>query len=486
MSRRAAPALVPNRAVLGAFTDARLMGRTFGGPSFRLWRALLAAMLGLACPDDTDPREVLPLLARQTWPTSPCREAWIVAGRRSGKTLVLSGLLVALAALRDHRRALAPGERAVAMLLAPDRRQARIALRFCRGLLEQSPMLAALVEASTAEAIHLTNRNSLEVHTASFRSTRGYSVAAVLCDELSFWRSEETASNPDTEIINAIRPALVTLPGALLVGASSPHSRRGILWQEYRRSRSASADPDVVVAQAPSRVLNPTIPQAVIDRALADDPARAGAEWEASFRADLEDFLTQEIVDGCTVEGRRELMPIAGQHCVGFTDPSGGASDSMTLAIAHQERSGRVVLDLVAERKAPFSPDQVTQEFAALLKRYGCTSVQGDRYGGEWPAERFRAHGISYRPADAPKSDLYLEALPLFTSGQAELLDHPRLRGQLLGLERRALRGGRTSVDHAPGQHDDVANAVCGALVKAARREQVKVGTMDVRDLPVW
>lgn len=145
------------------------------------------------------------------------------------------------------------------MLLAPDRKQARIALRFCRGLLEQSPMLAALVEASTAEAVHLTNRNSLEVHTASFRSTRGYSVAAVLCDELSFWRSEETSANPDQEIVSAIRPALVTLPGAVLIGASSPHRRRGVLWTEYKRSRSASADPDVLVAQASSRTLNPTI-----------------------------------------------------------------------------------------------------------------------------------------------------------------------------------------------------------------------------------
>ena len=33
-----------------------------------------------------------------------------------------------------------------------------------------------------------------------------------------------------------------------------------------------------------------------------------------------------------------------------------------------------------------------------------------------------------------------------------------------LGLERRTSRGGRDSVDHSPGGHDDVANAAAGAI----------------------
>jgi hypothetical protein len=34
---------------------------------------------------------------------------------------------------------------------------------------------------------------------------------------------------------------------------------------------------------------------------------------------------------------------------------------------------------------------------------------------------------------------------------------------QLCGRERRTARGGRDSIDHAPGGHDDLANAVAGA-----------------------
>lgn len=48
-----------------------------------------------------------------------------------------------------------------------------------------------------------------------------------------------------------------------------------------------------------------------------------------------------------------------------------------------------------------------------------------------------------------------------------ELLDNARLISQLIGLERRTARGGRDSIDHASGMHDDLANAVAGAIVTA-------------------
>jgi hypothetical protein len=55
----------------------------------------------------------------------------------------------------------------------------------------------------------------------------------------------------------------------------------------------------------------------------------------------------------------------------------------------------------------------------------------------------------------------------LLNSGRTELLDLPRLGTQLVGLERRTARSGKDSIDHAPGAHDDIANAVSGALLQA-------------------
>ena len=46
---------------------------------------------------------------------------------------------------------------------------------------------------------------------------------------------------------------------------------------------------------------------------------------------------------------------------------------------------------------------------------------------------------------------------------------------QLCGLERRTARGGRDSIDHAPGGHDDLANAVAGAAALALGHQGVVV-----------
>ena len=73
--------------------------------------------------------------------------------------------------------------------------------------------------------------------------------------------------------------------------------------------------------------------------------------------------------------------------------------------------------------------------------------------------------------SEKTRSDIYLALLPAMNSGTIRLLDHDRLRAQLLGLERRTSRNGKDSVDHGPGprRHDDVSNSAAGALVLAAR-----------------
>jgi hypothetical protein len=83
-----------------------------------------------------------------------------------------------------------------------------------------------------AEAIVLNNGVVIEIHTASFRVTRGYTFAAVLADETAFWRDENSA-NPDVEIFRALRPGMSSIPGAILLNASSPDRRAGLLWTSW-------------------------------------------------------------------------------------------------------------------------------------------------------------------------------------------------------------------------------------------------------------
>ena len=137
-----------------------------------------------------------------------------------------------------------------------------------------------------AESFDLSNRVTVEIHTASYKSTRGYTLAAAICDEVAFW-PQENSTKPDAEILAALRPGLASIPGSILICASSPHSRRGELWNAYRRYYRKDGAP-VLVWQAPTRVINPSIRQRTIDEAYEVDPSRAAAEYGAQFRTDVE------------------------------------------------------------------------------------------------------------------------------------------------------------------------------------------------------
>jgi hypothetical protein len=339
-------------------------------------------------------------------------------------------------------------------------------------MLNDVPMLARMVLREDRETIDLIHSVSIEVHAASFKSTRGYTVIAALLDEIAYWPTDD-AAEPDQEIISAIRPAMATIPNSMLLCASSPYARKGALFEAYRRHHAQDHDP-VLVWHADTRTMNPTVDQQIIDAALTEDHARASADYLAIFRQDVETFVSREVIEACTVPGRHELPPIPGIRYVAFVDPSGGSSDSMTLAIAHRDKDV-VIVDAVRERRPPFSPDDVVTEFCDLLDIYHVRHLTGDRYGGEWCREPFRKQGITYEVSEQVKSDIYRDALPLLNSNRVELLDLPRLAAQLAGLERRTSRGGRDSIDHAPGQHDDIANAVLGAVVLASAKKSVLV-----------
>jgi hypothetical protein len=330
-------------------------------------------------------------------------------------------------------------------------------------------MLSTLVSERISDTLRLTNGIDIEVRAASFRRLRGVTAVAVIASECAFWQSDET-SNADVDILAAVRPALATTGGPLIL-ITTPYARRGEVWDLYRKYYGPDGDPSILIVQGTAREFNSTLPQSVVERALERDHAAASAEYLAQFRSDIESYVSREAVLAC-VDGIRERAPIERVSYFGFVDPSGGSADSMTLAVAHQETAG-AMLDCVREVRPPFSPEDVVEEFARLLKSYRVTKVVGDRYAGEWPRERFRTCGIVYDPAAKPKSDIYRDVLPMINSGRVRLLDHQRLISQLCSLERRSSRGGRDSIDHPPGTHDDLCNAACGVLVglEAAARD---------------
>jgi Phage Terminase len=463
--------------ILEALADRRLLGSVLRQPdTWAPWLVFLTALFGL--PMTAEQIDIYRACTRRmNAPAAPFNEAHLIVGRRGRKSFTLALIAVFLAAFRDWRPFLGPGERGTIMVIATDRKQARVIFRYIRGILNSSPMLAEMVERELGETIDLNRSVSIEVGTASHRTTRGYSIIAALCDELAYWPSDESA-DPDYAVLDAIRPGMATIPGAMLLCASSPHAKRGALYDAFKRYYG-NDDAPVPVWKAPTRLMNPTVPQSVIDAAMARDPASASAEYLAEFRQDIEQFVLREVVEAAIDSGVTERAPIDGILYVGFVDPSGGAQDAMTLAIAHNEKR-ILTLDATRERKPPFSPEAVVAEFADTLKRYHISTIEGDRYAGEWPREAFARHGITYRVAGRTRSELYLHTLPELNSKSVALLDNPKIVTQFSALERRTSRGGRDVIDHSPGAHDDLCNAIAGALLMA---KPAAVQQLDVMSL---
>jgi hypothetical protein len=445
--------------------------------TWQAWIVFLKALFALPMTED-DLTLYRQCTGRQNPPDKPFAEAWVPTGRRSGKSFMAALVGVFLACFKDYRKYLAPGERAHVLIVAADRAQAQVILRYVKGFLASNPMLSKLVESEKAESVDLTNGVTIQVATSSYRSIRGFTVVAAICDEIAFWRSEVDSANPANEVLRAIRPALATIPDSLLLCISSPWARTGPLYEAFNRHHGRD-DSDVLVWNADTPTMNPTISQKIIDRDTKIDPEMALSEWGGAFRSDLESFLPLEAIEAVIVQGRFELPPrlAAGLSYRAFADPSGGRRDAATLAITHREGE-RVILDLARAWKAPHDPSIVTWEMANVLKSYGLSRVTGDRYAGAWPEQEFLKHGISYSPSDRDKSGLYLAFLPMVLSGQVELLDLKHLKAELVGLERRARSGGRDSVDHAPRAHDDLANAVAGACtLSGGRKREVRILT---------
>jgi hypothetical protein len=444
-----------------AIDDKALFKTYFRDPAtWKAWRAALCALFGLPMSDD-ELETFQKCTGRTRWPEKQSNEAWFICGRRGGKSFTLALIAVYLATFKDWQPFLTTGERGHIIVVAADRKQARVIFSYIRSLITETPMLAEMLTRETTEEIELNNRISIEVATCSYRTIRGRTIVAALCDELAFWQAENS-SNPDEEVLAAIRPAMATIPGSMLLCASSPYARRGALWDAHAKWYGVE-DAPVLVWRASTQTMNPTVSDFFIQEAYERDPASAAAEYGAEFRTDVERLLTREAVMACVNEGVFERPHERKNNYIAFADPSGGSNDAFTLAIGHKENK-TCVLDLLRERNPPFSPEAVISEYAAILKKYRLSSVYGDKYAGEFVAELFRKNGINYMPSERSKSEIYIDTVPAINSGALALLDNNKLIAQLIGLERRARAGGRDTIDHCPGGHDDLCNSAAGAL----------------------
>jgi len=167
-------------------------------------------------------------------------------------------------------------------------------------------------------------------------------------------------------------------------------------------------------------------------------------------------FFSQDMVDAAIVKGRSILDPMPGISYLAAVDMSGGSSDDATLSISYWDGGKSIVVGVwEQDGSTPFNPRvDAVAKFAAICKRYGCSSIYGDDYAGQVFKNDFADCGITYVSVKRSKSDFYEGLEVLFNAKQVELPGVPKLRRQLLTLVRKG-----ATIDHPSGQHDDWATS---------------------------
>jgi hypothetical protein len=444
-----------------ALADDNLLGRALPGDSWGVWKTLLIASVGEVLTEDE--RVVFKkITGRDHEPGRFVSELVACVGRRGGKSKAMACLAAYVGGLCDHGDVLVAGETGVLLCVALNVKIAGVVMGYIAAHFEESPVLKQMVVNKTRDSLELSNGISIEVRAASFRKLRGPTYVCVICDELAFWFQDSSYANPDTEILAAIKPGLLTTRGPLIL-ASSVYGKSGELYAAFKKHYGPKGAQSVLVAYGTSRDFHESLPQEEIDAALAADPARNAAEYLSQWRTDIETFISRELVEACCAD-YTELAPKSGNFYYAFVDPAGGSGgDSFALAISYRDGQ-QIVIAAIREFKPPFMATAVVEQTATLLRMYGIARISGDKWAGGVFPDLYRRAGIRYEQIELIKSDIYSGILPMLNSGRMTMMRDERLIHQLASLERTTAFGsGREKIDHPQGMNDDLANAVCGA-----------------------
>ena len=215
-----------------ALRDTNLLGSALGNPnSWSSWLTVLKAAFGQQL-SEQELTTFHAVAGERPVPTSRVRELWAIVGRRGGKSRMAAAVAVYIGCFCKHR--LAHGEVGHILVLAATRDQAQVVFGYCEAFLQQSPILRQEIISITATEIRLRGNIRIGVHSNSFRHTRGKSCVAIIFDECSFWRSDDSA-NPDLETYRAVRPSLITPHGTGMLVISVRHTARPVSSIEVAR-----------------------------------------------------------------------------------------------------------------------------------------------------------------------------------------------------------------------------------------------------------
>lgn len=412
-------------------------------------------------------------------------EAWMVVGRRGGKTDKFASTIVAYEALfGGHEQWVSPGQPVYIFQVAQDLRNAQHALHFIFAAIEESPIGRELLDGPpVSDEIRLKNGIIIKCVPCTLKAVRGFACAVAVFDEVGVWYQESDSANPDYEIYRAIKPAQMQFPNKLLVGISSPYNKQGLLYKYYEAGTDGRKAPfnerrafrNTLVIHSPTASMgNRLVSRESLEEERDRDVRAFERECLAVFQDSISGFLDSRQLRESVDVGVLEREPLPHRYTyIAAIDPA-FKHDAFALTIFHLDEDGKVIQDAI-RRELPkggkaLNPDAIFSSFKQLLDSYGVVLLYSDQYHLESLQQLALAHGflIEGVPFKATnKAMIYGSMQQLLNQGRLRLLDNETCLKELRQLEKKLTQGGVVQISAPTGQYDDLAAATAIATYKA-------------------
>ena len=318
--------------------------------------------------------------------------------------------------------------------------------------------------------IELTNGITIGCYPCSYVAVRGITIVAAICDEMAFWPHDESAANPEVEILEALRPGMVV--GAKLIKISTPFRKEGLLFDEFQKRASL----DFPVWQAITKDMHPEYSAATLEKAQQRDDRKYRREYLAEFSEDVNSWIDPEILAMSVVEDRKELPRMPDTFYLAAVDPGFVHSD-FALVIAHFSPNGQLVIDRLERwrgtKKTPVGFEWTCKQVVAILRDYDINSLWGDQYCAPIISQELQKSGIGYEQFTFDwntRPRIFGNLKHLLNQRKIELPDDVELLRQLRSLDEKKTNRGQVDVRPSGKGRDDLAVAVALAAYQLVQR----------------
>ena len=401
-------------------------------------------------------------------PGRPKSEGVWAVGARGGKSFC-SALIACYESTRDRwQKHLAPQEAGYCVIVCTRQKQAEdIIGASCRRLLEGS-RIADMIRETTTSTITLTNNMVIASAPCSSTAFRGVPIYLLILDECCHFRT--VGPKADSVVYDALRPRLAQFPQSKALKISTPAARQGLMWDEFNEGRTV---PSRLTVQCPTRLLNPVIPQAFIDKELVRDKNNHDREFLALFALRCDAFFPQDKLEAAvTHSGDLPYNPNYTYSC--GLDQSGlsTSGDRFAACISHKDtHDGKVYIDVVRSWQAT-SGARVIDEVKTLCEIYNINSISIDRYSSGWISQAFESQaGLTVTIRELlPK--VYQNLKSLLLKGDLCLCDDKGLLDGLATTESFYGANNSMSIFHSRTSegHSDSADACAASVFDSSQK----------------